>query len=98
MDAITRLISSISEKLTGMARGNAVVARTVSVGDRHVLPLCELAVGFGGGGGQAEATDASAAHGFGKGNGGAAAGMAKAAPVAVIIVDGTSVRVESLNR
>lgn len=98
MDAITRLISSISEKLTGMARGNAVVARTVSVGDRHVLPLCELAVGFGGGGGEGQGTDGSGNQGFGKGTGGAAAGMAKAAPVAVIIVDGTSVRVESLNR
>lgn len=97
MDAITRLISSISEKLTGMARGNAVVARTVSVGDRHVLPLCELAVGFGGGGGEGQGTDGSGNQGFGKGTGGAAAGMAKAAPVAVIIVDGTSVRVESLN-
>lgn len=96
MDAIKNLLASVGERLAGLARTNAVVARTISVGDRHVLPLCELTVGFAGGGGQGEATEASAEIGTGKGTGGVAGGMAKASPVAVIIVDGTDVRIESL--
>lgn len=98
MRDIKTLLTAVSEKLTGLARSNAVVARKISVGDRHVVPLCELSLGFGGGGGQAEAQDASRDHGAGKGQGGAAVGSAKAAPVAVIIVDGDTVRVESLGR
>lgn len=96
MDDIGKLLTTMSEKLEGLARNNAVVARKISVGDRHVLPLCELALGFCGGGGQGEATEPSAEHGSGKGTGGGAGGMAKAAPVAVIIVQGDEVRIESL--
>ncbi len=94
MDDIRKLLTAVSEKLGDLARSNAVVARKISVGDRHVVPLCELALGFGGGGGQGEGGQSGAQAGSGKGTGGAAAGMAKAAPVAVIIVDGTNVRVE----
>lgn len=96
MNDIVKMLTSVSEKLQGLARNNAVVARKISVGDRHVVPLCELALGFGGGGGIADATEGNPAHGSGKGSGGAAAGMAKAAPVAVIIVDGPNVRIERL--
>jgi uncharacterized spore protein YtfJ len=89
------LLTAVSTRLKALAKSNAVVARTISVGDRHVLPLCELAVGFGGGGG-----DAQGGHGpaSGKGSGGVGAGMARAAPVAVIIVEGGQVRIESLDR
>lgn len=92
MNDLGKLLTAVSEKLRALARNNAVVARKISVGERHVLPLCEIAVGYGGGSGQGEATEPA----VGKGGGGAAAGMAKAAPVAVIIVDGDRVRVESL--
>ncbi len=98
MQDIKTLLTAVSEKLTGLARSNAVVARKISVGDRHVVPLCELAMGFAGGGGQGEATDTGGDMGSGKGTGGGAGGMAKAAPVAVIIVDGGRVRIEGIGR
>lgn len=96
MNGINGLLTALSTRLKALAKSNAVVARTITVGDRHVLPLCEIALGFGGGGGQAEADAQS--KGAGKGTGGMAGGMAKAAPVAVIVVDGGQVRVESLVR
>jgi len=96
MHDIGKLLTAVSEKLGGLARNNAVVARKISVGDRHVVPLCELSVGFAGGGAQGEATEPTAEMGAGKGTGGGAGGMAKAAPVAVIVIDGGKVRVESL--
>ena len=92
MEDVGKLLSQVSERLENMAKSNAVVARKISVGDRHVLPLCELAMGFGGAGGRGEALE----QGANQGQGGAAGGAAKAAPVAVIIVEGGRVRVESL--
>ncbi len=97
MKDIANLLTSVSERLRQMASNNAVVARKISVGERHVLPLCELSLGFGGAGMSGEANDVEGG-GAGKGAGGGAGGMAKAAPVAVIIVDGDRVRIESLNQ
>lgn len=96
MDDMHRMLTAVSERLKALARSNAIVARTVSVGGRHVVPLCELTIGFGGGSGQGEASESGGASGSGKGTGSGAGGMAKAAPVAVVIVDGDQVRVESL--
>ena len=96
MRDIGKMLTAVSEKLGLLAKSNAVVARKISVGDRHVVPLCELSVGFGAGGAQGEAVDAHGQMGSGKGSGGGAGGAAKAAPVAVIVVDGGKVRVESL--
>ena len=98
MEHVQTLLTTVSEKLRTLASNNAVVARKSSVGDRHVLPLCERSLGFAGAGGQGEAIDAGAEQGAGKGTGGGAGGMAKAAPGAVIIVDGGQVRIESLAR
>lgn len=96
MDDINQLMEAVSGRLESLARSNAVVGRTISVGERHVLPLCELALAFGGGGGTGEALDGGAGNGSGKGTGSGAGGMAKAIPVAVVIVDGADVRVERL--
>jgi uncharacterized spore protein YtfJ len=92
MKKVTELFGQMNERLDGLVKANAVVAKTISVGDRHVIPLCELGLGFGVGGGQGEAEEA----GQGKGSGGGAGGGAKATPVAVIVVDGGKVRIESL--
>ena len=96
MKHIQDLLSSISGHLGKLAEGNAIVAKTLSVGDRHVIPLCELSMGFGGGGGVGEGSDESGKGGGGSGVGGGAGGGAKANPVAVVVIDGGKVRVESL--
>ena len=38
-----------------LAAGNAVVSKSISVGGRHVIPLCELCLAFGAGGGRGPA-------------------------------------------
>jgi uncharacterized spore protein YtfJ len=96
MKHIQDLLSSISGHLGKLAEGNAVVAKTLSVGDRHVIPLCELTMGFGGGGGIGEGTDEPGKESGASGTGGGAGGGAKANPVAVVVIDGGKVRVESL--
>jgi uncharacterized spore protein YtfJ len=98
MKHINDLLASISGHLGKLAEGNAVVAKTLSVGDRHVIPLCELSMGFGGGGGIGEGTEKPGEDktGGASGTGGGAGGGAKANPVAVVVIDGGKVRVESL--
>ena len=98
MKHIQDLLSSISGHLGKLAEGNAVVSKTLSVGDRHVIPLCELSMGFGGGGGVGEGSEKPEKDGAsgGTGTGGGAGGGAKANPVAVVVIDGGKVRVESL--
>jgi uncharacterized spore protein YtfJ len=95
MNEVKNVISMIGERLKKLAQSNAVVAKPISFGDRHVLPLCELKMGFGGGGGTGE--DAGGGEqANGQGTGGGTAGSAKATPVAVVVVDGNQVRIESL--
>ncbi len=100
MKHIKELFALVTEKLEGLARGNAVVAKPISVGNRHVIPLCELSVGFGGGGGVGEGdmADDNAAEGRASGIGGGVGGGAKAAPVAVLVIEDGRVRIEQLGR
>lgn len=98
MEHVKQLLTKLTTRLGELAKGNAVVAKRVSVGDRHVIPLCELSLGFGGGGGEGEGTDSKKGESSGRGAAGGAGGGAKASPVAVIVVDGGHVRIESLGQ
>lgn len=94
MDEVKTLISMASERLRKMAASNAVVAPPVSMGDRHVVTLCELSLAFAGGGGGGEGGAEKGPSG--RGSGGAAGGGAKAKPVAVLVIEGTEARIERL--
>ena len=96
MDYVKNLIGLLAERLKTVAAGNAVVAKPVSVGDRHVVPLCELGLSFGGAGagGEGKAKDGQG----GTGMGAVAAGGAKASPIAVLVIDGNDVRLEKIGR
>lgn len=96
MDQVKALLTAVSDRLAGLIKRNAIVARPISMGDRHVLTLCELRLGFGGGGGEGEATEGSGPAG--KGGGGGAGGAARACPVAVVIIDNGKVRVQALDQ
>jgi len=97
MKHVKDLLETLTGRLEGLARSNAVVAQPVVVGDRHMIPLCELSMGMGAGGGIGEGEpDDSTGYSGGKGMGGGAGGGAKVSPVAVIVVDGADVRLEIL--
>ena len=96
MKHVKEMIEAVTKRLDGIAKGKAVTANTISVGDRHVIPLCELSFGFGAGGGEGEACDSDTGAGSGKGVGGGAGAGVKATPVAVVVVEGGKVRLEKL--
>ncbi|MCB9727145.1 MAG: hypothetical protein H6746_01545 [Deltaproteobacteria bacterium] len=91
MGEMDQLLERLGARLKEMARANAVVGETISVGGRHAVPLCELNLAIGGGTGQGEEGGAT-----GSGMGGGAGGGAKATPVAVIVVEGGRARVQML--
>jgi len=94
MEEVKTLVGILSERLRQVAASNAVVAKPVSMGDRHVVPLCELRLSFigGGGSGRGEAGEGPK----GAGQGAVAGGGAKATPVAVLVIEGTDVRLETV--
>lgn len=94
MRQVKELFEAVTARLKALTLRNAVVARPVSVGERHVVTLCELSVGFGGIGGQGEGQDD--AQGGGKGFGGGAGGRARVCPVAVLVIEQGKVRLEHL--
>lgn len=89
------LFESVAPKLEALVKSNAVVGPTTSVGDRHVIPLVELSLGLGGGGGGGEGEDPETGTG-GAGHGGAAGGGAKVTPVAVLVIQGDDVQLQTL--
>lgn len=101
MDRINEMLQSLLGKMTSLAKNNAVTSKPISVGERHVLPLCEFRMGYGGGGGFGEGaidSDESNKPGIANGEGHGAGGGAKITPVATIIVDGDDIRIETFDR
>jgi uncharacterized spore protein YtfJ len=95
MEEIKELLVAMGQHLEELARSSAVVAEPISVGERHVIPLCELSLVYGAGGGMGESggDDTKPAK---TGIGGAAGGGVKACPVAVLVIDGGRVRLETI--
>jgi uncharacterized spore protein YtfJ len=98
MKDLKDIFAAVSDRVAGLARNNAVVAKPISVGDRHILPLCELSVGFGGGGGTGEGEPVKPGDEQVTGSGGGAGGAAKASPVAVVVIENGKVHIEHLGQ
>lgn len=94
---VKELFTLVGERLKTLAKGNVVASKPISVGDRHVLPLCELGLTFGGGGGTSEGLE-SIDQENGQGTGSGAGGSAKVVPVAVVVVEGNDVRIETFDK
>jgi uncharacterized spore protein YtfJ len=94
MKQIKEMFEALASRLKAMTLRNAVVAKPISVGKRHVLTLCELSIGYGGVGGSGEGQEDG--QGRGQGTGGGAAGRARVCPVAVLVVEDGKVRLEHL--
>lgn len=94
MMQIKEMYEAVISRLKALTLRNAVVAKPISVGNRHVVTLCELSVGYGGFGGRGEGQEDG--QGGGKGQGMGAGGKASACPVAVLVIEGDKVRLEQL--
>ncbi len=82
---VTSVISSIVGHLKEIASAESVVGKAVTVGDKTVVPIVKVTVGFGAGGGQGEKQQTGA--GFGAGGGGGAI----VDPIAFIVMDSSGI-------
>jgi uncharacterized spore protein YtfJ len=96
MKFVKEMLAALGKHIDNLARSSAVVAKPVTVGERHVVPLCELSMAYGGGGGQGEGQPSAPGKPAAAGTGGGAGGAAKATPVAVLIIEGGRVRLERI--
>ena len=106
MSEVSVFFQKLLTQLRTLASSNSVAAKPISVGDKHVVPLCELSVGLGGGGGRGEGgslshkeqgeTDKPGGKGFGQGFGGG--GGVTITPIATLVVNGDDVQIKILEK
>lgn len=78
---LTELISSIMSELKQIAATETIIGEPVKLGDKMVVPVTKLLIGFGVGGGEGQADDKGT--GFGGGGGGGA----RIEPVGFIVIE-----------
>jgi uncharacterized spore protein YtfJ len=78
---VVEILKGVVGELKEMAQSQSIVGDPITVGDKTVIPIVKLSVGFGAGGGQGE--DEKHRAGFGGGGGGGAS----IEPAAFIIMD-----------
>ncbi len=79
-DKLTDLVSSIMSELKQISKTETVIGEPVKLGNKMVVPVTKLMLGFGVGGGEGEATAKGA--GFGGGGGGGA----RVEPIGFIVI------------
>jgi uncharacterized spore protein YtfJ len=80
-----QLIKSILDELKTIAKTETIVGDPITVGDKTIIPVCKITLGFGAGGGSGEAKE----KGGGLGSGGG--GGAIVYPAAFIVIKGEEV-------
>lgn len=83
---VVEILQGVVGELKEMSRSESIIGDPITIGDRTVIPVVKLSVGFGAGGGQGE--NEKAGTGFGGGGGGGA----RIEPAAFIIMDKDSIR------
>lgn len=78
---LVEVLQTIVGELRQIARSESIIGEPVTIGDRTVVPITKLSVGFGAGG--AEGTRPDKGSGFGGGGGGGAV----IEPVAFLVMD-----------
>ena len=82
---VSEILKNIVGELKEMARSQSVVGDPINLGNKIVVPLVKISVGFGAGGGQDERQSESARFGGGGGGG------ARIEPAAFIVIDGDKI-------
>ncbi len=96
MEFVKDILADLNKQLAKLAEKNAVVGTPVSVGDRHVIPLVQKTLAFGGGAGSGEGSFGESIKNSG-GEGQGAGGAAKTQPVALLVIDKDKVRIELMD-
>ncbi len=78
---VVDILKGVVGELREISRSETIIGEPITVGNRTVIPVVRITVGFGAGGGQGE--DEKSRSGFGGGGGGGA----RIEPAAFIIMD-----------
>lgn len=78
---VVEILKSVVGELKEMARSETIIGKPVTIGNRTVIPIVKISVGFGAGGGQGD--NQKVGSGFGGGGGGGVT----IEPAAFIIID-----------
>jgi uncharacterized spore protein YtfJ len=81
------LIKSILDELKAIAKTETIVGEPITIGDKTIVPVCKITLGFGAGGGTGGTKDKG--EGAGSGGGGGVAIF----PAAFIVIKGDEVSV-----
>lgn len=92
MKHVEEILQAVSEELSAVAAGDAVVGSPIPLGAVTVYPISLVSVALGGGGGEGEMAPEGTAKPE-KGTGGGSGGGARACPVAVLVVGADGVKV-----
>ncbi len=85
-NSVADILKGVVGELREIAKTETVIGDPVTIGDRTVIPVVKVSIGFGAGGG--EGGDEKGGAGFGGGGGGGA----KIEPAAFIIIDKDDVK------
>ncbi len=89
---VAEILKSVVGELKEISKSETIVGDPITVGDRTVIPIVRISVGFGAGGGQGE--NSKSETGFGGGGGGGV----KIEPSAFIIMDKDGVSILPANK
>lgn len=82
---VTEIIRGVVEELKQIARTESIVGEPITIGNKTLVPIVRITVGFGGGGG--EGSDDKSRSGFGGGGGGGV----RVEPAAFIVMDDSGI-------
>ncbi len=89
---VVEVLKGVVGELREIAKSETIIGEAITVGDKTVIPVIKVSVGFGAGGGQGEAGDKGG--GFGGGGGGGA----RIEPAAFIIMDEKGIKLLSAGK
>lgn len=85
MANIMDMLSAIVGEIKAIAKSETVIGEPITLGDKTVVPMVKISVGFGAGGG--EGTEQEKRSGFGGGGGGGV----MIEPAAFLVIDGDKI-------
>lgn len=96
MADVEHLLKTSLDEIERILNTKTVVGEPIEVAGTTLIPLLSVGFGFGAGGGTGKGDIASKGGGSGEGSGSGVGGGGGVKPVAMIIIDKSGVRVESI--
>jgi len=85
MANVMEMLSAIVGEIKAIAKSETIIGQPITLGDKTVVPMVKISVGFGAGGG--EGAEKDKCSGFGGGGGGGVV----IEPAAFLVIDGDKV-------